>query len=107
MHHKKHETRHQSTTSTSSHHYRLATRSSTLKSNKVKRLIKSSITKHGISRRLSLYSHSLFPRLEKGTFSWVIITASMLIIQGVCLIVRLYVNDNLLINSDDIPFQSD
>jgi hypothetical protein len=53
MHHKKHETRHQSVSSPSSlHHYRLATRSSTLKLNKsikVKRLIKTSKSKNGTS----------------------------------------------------------
>ncbi|UJR30309.1 hypothetical protein I4U23_017846 [Adineta vaga] len=55
MHHKKHEIRHQpiSSSTPSSYHYRLATRSSTLKLNKstkVKRLIKNSITKNDENR---------------------------------------------------------
>ncbi|CAF3325604.1 unnamed protein product [Rotaria socialis] len=51
MHHKKHENRHQLVSS--SHHYRLATRSSTLifsKSIKVKRLINTSITRNDETR---------------------------------------------------------
>ncbi|CAF2141219.1 unnamed protein product [Rotaria magnacalcarata] len=53
MHHKRHETRRQSTSISSPHHYRLATRSSILKLNKpikVKRLIKSSTLRNDENR---------------------------------------------------------
>jgi len=111
MHHKKHETRHQST---STHHYRLATRSSILKSNKVKRLIKSSTLRNGIICIIYLYlniflslNYQIKINLMGQHYSIDIHSRSMRNLFCWIVLVRLYVSDNLLINSDEFSLETD